>query len=823
MADDARARDGGGWTDALVHIPQALRDTAQWVSWRRTPPPKPGAKFGKIPINPATGANASSTDPASWGTFDAAVARAIADDLAGVGFVFTEASRYVGIDLDGCIDPSTGEIAAWALEIVHAYCGYVEVSPSGTGLHVIVQGSLPSGGRKKGPIEMYSTARYFTMTGDVLEEFSKPITDQTPELAALHAKVFAEPPPSQELFDEDAPADESPNEDLSDDEIIERARGAKNGAKFEQLWRGDITAYRSESEADLALCGLLAFWCRGDAARIDRLFRRSGLMRAKWDTKRGSITWGQQTINKALAGKTKFYKPRHAVTVKPGEPIKCTDTGNAERFVLAAGGDMRFCHPWKKWSTWTGTHWQLDCRGRAMSLGKCVARGIYKEAAKVKDADVAKAIAEWAHTSEKVERRKAMIELAKSESGIPVLPEEFDQDPWLLNCANGTLDLRTLQLRPHRREDCITKLTRVAYDPNARCPTWLAFLDRILPDREVRDFVQQVFGWAIVGEQRDQFVIFFVGEGANGKSTLLTAIQNTIGGDYAIQAAPEVLLTRRDRGHPTELADLFGVRIAVCTEVGEGRSLDEATVKRLTGGDRIKARRMKEDFWEFEATHHLFVAANHRPIIHGTDHAIWRRIIVVPFDVKIPPAQQNLKLPQLLKAEREGILAWIVEGCRLWRASGRLHPPEQVLLAVEDYREEMDVLGQFIAERCTTSEHAKVGSTQIYKAFQLWLQVHGEAPIAHRDFTRRMQDRGFRLAKRGTKVLHGIALLAWDGPPTQRGPSGTICQLLPSTRARREEPTEGPRSSPPDEAGLGDGDSPQRSEGDLRWDDGGGQ
>ncbi|MCC7172163.1 MAG: hypothetical protein IT459_17085 [Planctomycetes bacterium] len=570
---------------------------------------------------------------------------------------------------------------------------------------------------------------------------------------------------------------------------------------------------------------MLAFWGRGDSALIDRLFRRSGLMRAKWDTKRGSITWGQQTINKALAGKTKFYKPKHAVNVKPGEPIKCTDTGNAERWVLASNSDFRFTFPWNKWSEWDGKRWRLDCLGRAMSLGKKVARSIYREAEQAKDSGVADAIAKWATSSEKVERRKAMIELAKSEVGIPILPEEFDSDPWLLNCRNGTLDLRTLQLRPHRREDYITKLTRVDYNPKATCPNWLSFLERILPDREVRDFVQQVFGWTVVGEQREQYIVFLVGEGANGKSTLLTAIQNTIGGDYAIQAAPEVLLTRRDRGHPTELADLFGVRIAVCTEVGEGRTLDEALVKRLTGGDKVRARRMREDFWEFDPTHHLFVAANHRPIIHGTDHAIWRRIIVVPFDVTIPEAEQDLKLPQILKSERAGILTWIVEGCRLWQENGRLNPPKQVLLAVEDYRQEMDILGQFIAERCVVSAHAKVWSMHIYEAFTAWLALRGEPPISHRDFSARMKGRGFELTKIGRMVFKGVALLSWDGPTQAKGGLGSHSALPPSTRARREESADPPQSSLVEPVSQSEREQNKRRDEhpERCWDDGGDQ
>lgn len=778
-------------------VPEALRNLPCWVAYRATPSTTKEGRIEKVPVSPHTGANASSTNPSNWSTLAHALERAKSDGLAGVGFVFSKENGIIGVDLDHCRDRDTGAIEPWAAEIVADLYSYTELSPSGTGVHVLLKGALPPGRRKKGPIEMYESGRFFTFTGQRLPSAPAAIEEREQELRALHARTFGEPAPAAE----EAQADSSVH--LDDDTLIQKARTSKHGAKFSALWNGDFRAYKSQSEADLALCGILAFWTGGDAAHVDRLFRRSGLMRPKWNQQTGDRSYGQRTIEKALSGKSVFYRPVRLYS-SGQEFFRLTDTGNAERFVQSTKGNVRYCHPWKQWLVWNKKRWKIDDSGAVARLGKKTVRDIYLEARRARDASLVEAIADWAHRSEKVDRRKAMLELGKSEEGIPILPETLDRDPWLLNCANGTLDLRTLQCRAHAREDYLTKLTPTNYDPKAACPDWLRFLERVLPDTEVRAFLQHLIGWSITGAQRDQYVVFLVGEGANGKSTFLRVLLDVFGKGYAIQAAPEILLQRRDRGHPTELADLFGVRLAVCTEVGEGRVLDEPLVKRLTGGDIIRARRMREDFWEFEPTHHLWVASNHRPIIHGTDHAIWRRIIVIPFGVKIPKQEQDPALVEKLLKERAGILSWAVAGCQAWQRAGRLNPPQKVQLAVDDYRREMDVLGQFIEERCQLAELAKVGATKLYQAFRSWSEERGEPEISQTAFGTRLRARGIVSAKSGVAIYRGICLrphgekrATWEGSGPSAGSSLTRArvesnrQTVPNPPYEEGAPTNG--------------------------------
>lgn len=465
-------------------------------------------------------------------------------------------------------------------------------------------------------------------------------------------------------------------------------------------------------------------------------------------------------------------EPNRSRTKEPGATAKAkalTDTGNAERLAEAHGQDLRFCHAWGKWLHWDGRRWKLDDSGRLLRLSKVIARRIRIEAKAASDPEVADYIAKWALASESRGKREAMVELTKCEEGIPVQHDALDLHPYLLNCMNGTLDLRTGKLRPHRREDCLTKLVPFAYEPTASCPLWLAFLERVIPDAEVRAFLQRAVGYSLTADVGEQVFFFFYGLGANGKSTFLLVMQQMLGSDFAIQAAPELLLARRDRGHPTDQADLFRVRLAVCTEIGAGRSLDEVMVKQLTGGDLIRARRMREDFWQFPPTHHIWIAANHKPVVHGTDEAIWRRILLVPFDVTIPKAERDPKLVEKLTAEIPGILAWAVQGCTQWRKKG-LQPPDVVRLATKAYQEEMDIVGGFFDESCARRIGSSTSATELYKAYVAWATAIGEEPIKQKAFGHRLSERGFlRKKRRGVYHYLDIALTRTGAGPEPAG------------------------------------------------------
>jgi P4 family phage/plasmid primase-like protien len=432
-----------------------------------------------------------------------------------------------------------------------------------------------------------------------------------------------------------------------------------------------------------------------------------------------------------------------------------TDMGNAERLFALYGDGIGYCSSSGTWMSWDGKRWATDNTGTVIELAKKAVRSIYEEAARSDNNEERIGLVKHALRSEKVERVMAIEKLARSM--VPVVPEMLDTDPWLLNVDNGTLDLRTGQLRPHRGEDRITKLAPITYDPAATCPLWEAFLNCIFDkNKNLIDFVQRLFGYSLTGEVSEQVLVFLYGTGANGKSTFLLILQSLLG-EYATQAAPELLLTKKGDAHPTEVADLFGRRVAVSTEVEAGRSWSEVQIKQLTGGDRIKARFMRKDFFEFQPTHKLFVAANHKPRVRGTDHGIWRRIRLVPFSVTIPEHARDKNLVQKLQAELPGILAWAVRGCLAWQKDG-LGEPAEVTAATKAYREEMDALGEFFDDCCIIDRNVEAKAHDLYSAYVQWCDINGERPMGQRSFGMALRERGFADRKSGVKVWVGVGL-----------------------------------------------------------------
>jgi putative DNA primase/helicase len=358
-----------------------------------------------------------------------------------------------------------------------------------------------------------------------------------------------------------------------------------------------------------------------------------------------------------------------------------------------------------------------------------------------------------------------MVELAKSEPGVPVTPERLDADPWVLNVCNGTLDLRTGHLRPHARADLLTKLAPVTYDPGALCPTWEAFLSRILAgDVALIRFVQKVIGYSLTGSTQEQCLFILYGAGANGKSTLIQTISALLG-DYARQTPTESLLVQRGDGVRNDLARLQGARFVSAVEVEGGRRLAEALVKQLTGGDTITARFLYGEHFEFQPMFKLWLAVNHKPVVQGTDHAIWRRLRLIPFTVTIPAAEQDKRLTEKLRAELPGILRWAVEGCLAWQQEG-LAPPTAVKRATGDYRAEMDVIAAFIRDCCVVEPQRQVSTSELYAEYRGWCEQMGESAVTQKAFGTALRERGCTPGRTsGGRLWVGIALREEETEP----------------------------------------------------------
>ena len=375
-----------------------------------------------------------------------------------------------------------------------------------------------------------------------------------------------------------------------------------------------------------------------------------------------------------------------------------TDLGQAELLARLHGDRLRFDHRRGLWLFWASTYWRPDADGEVERLAHEAARLRQRAARAIPDEKEARALEAFGKRCESHAKVTAVLNVLKALKPVADPGEGWDADPWLLGVRNGVLDLRTGELVEPRPEQRITKRINASYDPGADCPRWLKFLSEIFPGKpEIVEFLQRALGYSLTGDVSEDCFFICWGSGRNGKSTLLGVIQEILG-DYAKQAASDVFLAEKGDHHPTGLADLVGARFVTAIEIEEGKRLAEALVKAATGRDRLKARFMRQDYFEFEPTFKLWIATNHKPIVRGTDEAIWSRIRLIPFTVFIPPERRDKHLREKLLEERSGILNWLIEGCLKWQRDGLREPPE-VLEAVEQYRRESDPLADWLEER----------------------------------------------------------------------------------------------------------------------------
>lgn len=441
-----------------------------------------------------------------------------------------------------------------------------------------------------------------------------------------------------------------------------------------------------------------------------------------------------------------------------------TDLGNAKRLVRAFQHELAYCPNHSAWYLYTDKYWRRDEDGAIHRRAKAAAGGIFTEASVEQDTARKKALHKHALKSESARSLSAMVNLATTEQEVAIVSSRLDSDPWLFNVQNGTLDLRTGKLQGHDRTDYITKISPVEWDETAECPTWDAFLEYAMKDNKaVISFMHRFFGYCLTGLCVEQVLLFMEGTGQNGKTTALLILMHIMG-DYAIQGAPGLLMAKRGESHPTEVADLEGVRFVANSEVEKGKPFAEVLIKQLTGSDRIRARRMRQDFYEFDPTHKLIIAANHRPIIKGNDEGIWRRVLRLPWLRKIE--KKDPMFLDKLKAEAPGILRKLVEGCIDWQQRG-LRPPAAVQMATAEYREEMDLLAEFLEDCCEVGDGLTVQKKTLYLTYTDWCEGFRQKPVGYNLFCRQLSERGYVAqprwitqgnAKKSVRVWIGIGL-----------------------------------------------------------------
>ena len=431
--------------------------------------------------------------------------------------------------------------------------------------------------------------------------------------------------------------------------------------------------------------------------------------------------------------------------------IQFTDSTNAMRLVKEHGRDIRYNAAWRKWVVWNGKYWEMDEGGVLIhEKGLEMVRNIYDELKKTADYRERIDIEKAAMMSESVRRRKAFVEAATWISALRIRTDELDYNPWLLNVKNGTVDILSGEFREHRQEDMITKIANVDYDPTADCPMWKKFVREIMDYKaEIVKFVQTAAGWSLSGDISEQTMFILYGTGANGKTTFLNTIMYLLG-DYAIATPTETFMKKSGDNYSNDVARLRGTRFVTTTEVEQGRRLSEPLIKKITGNDEMTARFLYGEFFNFSPTFKIFMATNHKPVIKGTDHGIWRRIKLVPFTTRIPEENQDKHLELKLREEASGILNWLLEGIANWKQE-RLQTPKAVLFATDEYRGEMDVIGNFIKEKCGQEKEMTITIKKLYKAYSEWCEENHEHPVSERFFTLRLKEMGFEQGRTSTE------------------------------------------------------------------------
>jgi putative DNA primase/helicase len=438
------------------------------------------------------------------------------------------------------------------------------------------------------------------------------------------------------------------------------------------------------------------------------------------------------------------------VAERVAHDFRLTDLGNAERLVHEHGHDLRFA-PGLGWFAWDGRRWKRDRDGEVTRRAKRMVRSMYALAGKTEDPDERKRLANWAQQSETKSRLRAAVELAETELAVIVDPDQLDADPWLFNAANGTIDLKTGELREHRRNDLLTRISPVVYDPEARSDLWEAALERATRGKDgLAGFLQRAVGYSATGHTREDKLFFAHGPTATGKSSLLEAIKGAFG-EYATTADFETFLKRHgDAGIRNDIARLAGARFVISIEVDEGKALAEGLVKMLTGGDTVAARFLYHETFEFLPVFKLWLAANTRPKASADDGALWRRILLVPFTEVIPEAERDERIRITLRTSPEvqtAILAWAVQGCVEWQQSG-LKPPPCVLDYTNEYRAENDPLRDWLADCCELSSDDWTSAADLRKSYEAWCEANGLKPLHPNKVAASLTTKGCKSEKR---------------------------------------------------------------------------
>ena len=734
------------------NLPPHIRENAKFCLWRYEQRDSQG-KPTKVPYQ-VNGKKAMPNNANTFTTFETAIKAISRFDGLGIG-IFDGISA---IDIDHCVNEK-GKLSELAQSIVELFNGcYVERSPSKTGLRVLFlsdsfqydKAQYYINNQKLG-LEVYvsgATNKYVTVTGDAIKNGDViEATDKLQTLLNTYMLREGKPILSRPILNE--------RSYLSDDEVLNKAINSSNTSKFSDFWNGKIPIGKSHSEADMSLSMLLAFWCGKNLEQMDRLFRKSGLMRDKWDRPQSGSTYGLLTLEKAVMSVTRTYSPiqNHSASedfseefnqdltdLKPFSNSKypCTDIGNSNLFADYYKGIARYVPERKQWFMYDGKAWQSDTGTlKVMKLCKKLANKLMVYALSIKDEDTRKMYIDYAKKWQTRRTREIILRDAQDIHPLPM--REFDKDIYLLNCRNGTLDLKNGSFYSHKASDYITKIAGVKYEPNAKCERWEEFIGEIMSgDKGKADFLQKSLGYALTGDTRyETMFILFGATTRNGKGTSMETFLR-ICGDYGKTCRPETIgiKTNNSSSAPSEdVARLAGARFVNISEPDKRLTLSAALIKTLTGNDTINARFLHENSFDFKPKFKIFINTNHLPLVTDLTLLTSGRVKIIPYERHFEEEEQDTGLKAEFSKDENlsGILNWVLEGYQKLQQTG-FDVPSSVKNATLSYQKENDKVGQFIEERLEENVNCEERTSDVYLAYQDWCKENGFYPENSRNF-----------------------------------------------------------------------------------------
>lgn len=444
-----------------------------------------------------------------------------------------------------------------------------------------------------------------------------------------------------------------------------------------------------------------------------------------------------------------------------GKDFKLTDVGNAERFVAMFKDCVKYCTIYKKWFIWNGKRWEQDDTGKIITYAIECVRSIMLDADLLPDGDKRKALVMHSLKSESNGKLKAMLEIASGMTEITIRSEDLDKNLWLLNCQNGTINLKTGKLQEHNPKDYITRICAASYDENCPIPLWTQLMEKITKgDPAVQKYIQVALGYALTGDISEQSVFILHGTGSNGKSTMLNVFSELLDG-YAQSTSSDTFMQKKNDAVNNDVARLKGARFVTAIEMEEGKRLAESLIKSMTGGDKLVTRFLYGEFFEYIPQFKVFLAVNHKPTVRDTTHSIWRRLKVIEFTNVFTEKERDKNFSKKIMAtELPGILAWAVKGCLIWQQEGIVEP-DSVKKSTEEYRESQDTFSQFFEECCVVRDAARVSNKVLRARYEEWCKENGDYVLTQRPFSQKLLERGFekkRASASGAYEWYGFGL-----------------------------------------------------------------